>query len=98
MYLCKAAHRSRMSLPRMAEIMEPLRALLKERMEGPPGRTASVTRNRDITRGASTDDLALACKVAQDLVTCEITLYRPRHHFEIFIFPDALHISIRVVS
>lgn len=79
----------RASLPRMAEIVDPLRAMLEERMHGSPRRTAKVTRNQIFPESACTDDRVQAWKAVQDLVAHAVTLHHPRSDLEVFIFPDA---------
>lgn len=86
------------SLPRMVEIVEPLRALLEEGMQGTPKMTTRVKRNRDLPDNAWTDDRVLALKAAQDLVAHAVTLNHPRPDFEVLIFPDARRNALGAVG
>lgn len=54
--------------PRMAEIVEPLQAMLEESMQGNPRRTTKVANNRDLSNRAWTDGCVRARKAAHDLV------------------------------
>lgn len=73
----------RMSLPRMAEIAEPLRAMLEERMSEAPRQTANLASEGKFPDHSWTDDRVRAWKAAQDLVASAVILYHPRPDLEV---------------
>lgn len=64
MHFFQAANWMLMSLPRIVEMVEPLRAMLEKRMHGAPPRTAKVASNRDPPDGAWIDDRVRAWNAA----------------------------------
>ena len=68
----------RTSLPRMAEVVAPLRAFLEELMVGAARRTKRAAKNRVIPPDAWTADREQAWVNATDLVAHAVTLFHPR--------------------
>ena len=74
MQFLQPANWLRTSLPRMAEVVEPLRVFLEQLMAGAPRRTKRVARNRVIQEDAWTAERARARRAAQDLVAQAVPL------------------------
>jgi len=89
MQFLQAVNWLRTSLPRMAEVVWPLRVLLEEMMAGAKNRTKRVAQNRAITDAAWTPERAAAWTAAQDLVASAVTLSHPRADHVVLMFPDA---------
>ena len=87
--LLQAANWLRTSLPRMAEVVEPLRVFLGQVMAGASRRTTRVARNRVIQEDAWTAERVRAWRAAQDLVAKAVPLYHPRPGCVVLMFPDA---------
>ena len=68
----------RTSLPRMAEVVGPLRLFLEELMAGAARRTKRVANNRAIPPAAWTEGKLKAWADAQELVAHAVTFYHPR--------------------
>ena len=79
----------RTSLPRMAEVVAPLRLFLDELMTGAARWTERVAKNRAIPPAAWTEDRLKAWADAQDLLAHAGTLHHPRPGCEVLMFPDA---------
>ena len=79
----------RTSLPRMAEVVEPLRVFLGQVMAGASRRTTRVARNRVIQEDAWTAERVRAWRAAQNLVAQAVPLYHPRPWCVVLMFPDA---------
>ena len=89
MQFLQASNWLRTSLPRMAEVVEPLRVFLEELMAGASRRTKRVARNRVIKEDAWTEDRVRAWRAAQDLVAQAVPLHHPRPGCVVLMFPDA---------
>ena len=68
MQFLQAANWLRTSLPRMADVVEPLRVFLEQVMAGASRRTKRVARNGAIQEDAWTAERVRAWRAAQDLV------------------------------
>lgn len=79
----------RTRLPRVAQVLEPLRAMLKGRISGAPRRTRKVATEWELPDHAWIDDRVRAWRAAQELVAHTITLYHPYPYSKGFLFPDA---------
>ena len=89
MQFVQAANWPRTSLPRMAEVVEPLRVFLQQLMARDSRRTKRVARNRVIQEDAWTAERVRAWRAAQDLVAQVVPLYHPRPGCVVLMFPDA---------
>ena len=89
MQLLQAVNWLRTSLPRLAEVVEPVRVLLEEHMGGIQRRTKQVASNRAIAEKAWNREQVAAWSNAQDLVVNAIALLHPKDGYEVLIFPDA---------
>ena len=89
MQFLQAVNWFRTSLPRMAEVVAPLRAFLEQLMAEASLRTRRMARNHVIPQDAWTEDRVRAWRAAQDLVAQVIPLYRPRPGCVVLMFPDA---------
>ena len=89
MQFLQAVNWLRTSLPRMAEVVWPLRVLLEEMMAGAKNRTKRVAQNRAITDAAWTPERAAAWTAAQDSVASAVPLSHPRADHIKLMFPDA---------
>ena len=89
MQFLQAMNWSRTSLPRMSEVVAPLRAFLEELITGAAQRTKRVARNRVIPSEAWTEGRLQAWSAAQDLVAHAVTLFHPRPGCQVLMFPDA---------
>ena len=89
MQFLQAANWLRTSLPRMAEVVEPLRVFLEQLMAGASRRTKRVASNRVIQEDAWTAERVRAWRAAQDLVAQAVPLYHPRPGCAVLMFPDA---------
>ena len=78
-----------MSIPGLAEIVEPLRILLEEHMGGIQRRTKRVASNRAITEEAWKRDQGAAWSNAQNLVFNAVALSDPKGGYEVLMFPNA---------
>ncbi|CAB1118666.1 unnamed protein product [Ectocarpus sp. CCAP 1310/34] len=83
----KAVNWLRTSLPRLAEVVEPLRRLLEEHMASAPRRTKRIASNRPIESEAWTAGMAEAWTLAQDLAAHAVAL--SEGGFAVLMFPDA---------
>ena len=79
----------RTSLPRMAQVVDPLRLFLEELMVGAPGQTKGVAKKHAIPRAAWTEGRLKAWGDAQDLVAHAVTLHHPRPGCQVLVFPGA---------
>ena len=93
MQFLQAANWVRTSLPRMAEVVEPLRVFLQQLMAGASCRTKRVARNRVIQEDAWTAERVRAWRAAQDLVAQAVPLYHPRPGCVVLMFPDDRTVS-----
>lgn len=89
MQFLQAVNWLRTSLPRMAEIVAPLRAFLEAHLADNPNRTKRVASNRAIAPQSWTPELVAAWEQAQDMVANSVTLYRPKEDRTVLMFPDA---------
>ena len=89
MQFLQAMNWLRTSLPRMSEVVAPLRAFLEELMTGAARRTKRVARSRVIPSEAWTEGRLQAWSAAQDLVAHAVTLFHPRPGCQVLMFPDA---------
>ena len=89
MQFLQAINWLRTSLPRMAEIVAPLREFLELHMEGNPNRTKRVASNKAIAPGAWTPAMVEAWDRAQDMVAKAVTLCHPVDGKAVLMFPDA---------
>eukprot|EP00903_Cladosiphon_okamuranus_P017345 g15980.t1 len=89
MQFLQAVNWLRTSLPRMAEIVAPLRAFLEAHLADNPNRTKRVASNRAIAPQAWTPELVAAWDQAQDMVANAVTLYHPKEGRAVLMFPDA---------
>ena len=89
MQFLQAANWLRASLPRMAEVVEPLRVYLEQLMAGDAHSTKRVASNRVIQEDAWTVERVRAWRAAQDLVAQAVPLYHPRPGCVVLMFPDA---------
>ena len=89
MQFLQAANWLRTSLPRVAEVVEPLRAFLEQVMARASFRTKRVARNRVIQEDAWTAERVRAWRAAQDLGAQAVPLYHPRPGCIMLMFPDA---------
>ena len=88
MQFLQAMNWLRTLLPRMAEVVAPLRLFLEELM-GAARRTKRVAKNRAIPPAAWTEGRLKAWADAQDLVAHAVTLCHPRPGCQVLMFPDA---------
>ena len=86
MQFLQAVNWLRTSLPWLAEIVEPLRVLLEERMGGIQRRTKRVASNRAIPEDAWTCERVAAWSNAQDLVANAVALSHPTDGYEVLMF------------
>jgi len=89
MQFLQAVNWLRTSLPRLAEVVWPLRVMLEELLAGASRRTKRVAQNRAIDATAWTPERAAAWNAAQDLVASAVTLSHPRPDRVVLMFPDA---------
>ena len=89
MQFLQATNWLRTSLPRMAEVVAPLRLFLEEMMAGAKRRTKRVAKNRAIPSESWTPSRLQAWAAAQALVAHAVTLYHPRPGCQVLMFPDA---------
>ena len=89
MQFLQAMNWLRTSLPRMAEVVAPLRLFLEDLMAGAATRTKRVAKNRAIPPATWTVGRLKACADAQDLVAHAVTLYHTRPGCQVLMFPDA---------
>ena len=89
MQFLQAVNWLRTSLPRLAEVVEPLRLLLEEHLRGNVRRTKRVASNKTIEESAWTPRRAQAWLAAQDLVAHAVALSYPKQGYEVLMFPDA---------
>ena len=89
MQFLQAVNWLRTSLPRMAEVVWPLRVFLEEQMAGARNRTKRVAQNRAIPTAAWTPERVAAWDAAQALVASAVTLSHPRADCVVLMFPDA---------
>ena len=83
----------RTSLPRMAEVVAPLRLFLEELMAGAARRMKRVAKNRAIPPAAWTEGRLKAWADAHDLVAHAVTLYHPRPGCQVLMFPGAFFVE-----
>ena len=79
----------RTSLPRMAEVVYPLRVFLEEHLTGAKRRTKRVASNRVISAGDWTSGLIGVWDAAQDLVAHTVALSHPKPRWAVLMFPRA---------
>ena len=79
----------RTSLPRLAEVVEPLQMLLEEHVGGIQRRTKRVGSNRAIAQEAWNGEQVAAWSNAQELVANAVALSHSKDGYEVLIFPDA---------
>lgn len=91
--LMQATNWMRTSLPRIAEIVELLRAIFEDRMHGAPRRATRVASDWDLPGYAWTDHRLQACKTPQDMFVRRVSLYNPWPDFEVLEFPDASRVQ-----
>ena len=89
MQFLQAVNWLRMSLPRLAEVVEPLRVLLEENLGGIQRRTKRVVSNRAIAEEAWKRERVTAWSNAQDLVATAVALSHPKDGYGVLMFPDA---------
>ncbi|CAB1109830.1 unnamed protein product [Ectocarpus sp. CCAP 1310/34] len=89
MQFLQAVNWLRTSLPRMSEIVAPLREFLELHMAGNPNRTKRVASNRAIAPDAWTPAMVESWERAQDMVANAVTLYHPVAGKAVLMFPDA---------
>ena len=89
MQFLSAANWLRTSLPRMAEVVEPLRVFLEQLMAGASRITKRVARSRVIQEDAWTAEGVRAWRAAQDWVAQAVPLYHPRPGCVVLMFPGA---------
>ena len=79
----------RTSLPRLAEVVEPLRVLLEEHVGGIQRRVERVVSKQPIAEDTWKRKQVAAWSNAQDLVANAVALSQPKGGYEVLIFPDA---------
>ncbi|CAM9632795.1 unnamed protein product, partial [Sphacelaria rigidula] len=79
----------RTSLPRMAEVVAPLRVFLEELIVGAVRRTKRVATNRVIPPASWTADRLQAWAAAKDHVANAVMLFHPRPGCQVLMFLDA---------
>ena len=89
MQFLQAMNWLRTSLPRMADVVAPLRLFFEELMAGAARRTKCVAKNRAIPLAEWTEGRLKAWADAQDRVVHVVTLYHPRPGCQVLTFPDA---------
>ena len=89
MQFLQAMNWLRTSLPRMAEVVAPLRLFLEELMVGAARRTKRVAKNRAIPPAAWTECRVQAWTAATELVAHAVALFHPRPACQVLMFPDA---------
>ena len=89
MQFLQAVNWLRTSLPRMAEVVYPLRVFLEEHLAGAKRRTKRVASNRVISAGDWTSRLIGAWEAAQDLVAHAVALSYPKPGWAVLMFQDA---------
>ena len=89
MQFSQAVNWLRTSLPRMAEVVYPLRVFLEEHLAGSKRRTKRVASTRAISAGDWTSELIGAWEAAQDLVAHAVALSHPKPGWVVLMFPDA---------
>eukprot|EP00903_Cladosiphon_okamuranus_P015655 g14457.t1 len=77
------------SVPRLAEVVWPLRVLLQELMARAKSRTKRVVQNRTMADTAWTQERVAAWEAAQDLVASAVTLSHPCADCIVLMFSDA---------
>lgn len=92
MKFLRAVNRTRASLRRLGEKVEPLRVLLEEHMAGNVQRTERTTLKMTIEDAAWVSARPQAWNKAQDLVAYPLTLSHPIKGYDVLMFPDALHL------
>ena len=93
MQFLQAIHWLRTFLPRLAEVVEPLRVLLEEHMGGVQCRTKPVASNRAIVEEAWTFEQVAAWSIAQGPVANTVALSHPKDGYEVMLFKVALIIT-----
>ena len=83
--------RTRTSLPRMAEVVYPLRVSLEEHLVGAKHRAKRVASNRAISAGDWTSGLIGTWKAAQDFVGNAVALSHPKPGWTVLMSPDAFN-------
>ena len=78
----------RTSLPRLVEVVEPLRVLLEEHLGGVQCRTKRVASNRAIAEEAWKREQMAAWSNPQDLVANAVALSHPKNGYEMLMFTD----------
>ena len=89
MQFLQAVNWLRTSLPRMAEVVYPLRVFLEKHLAGAKHRTKRVASNRVISAGDWTSGLIGAWEAAQYLVAHAVALSHPKPGWAVVMFPDA---------
>jgi len=89
MQFLQAVNWLRTSLPRMTEIVAPLRDLLEANLADNPKRAKRVASNRGIAPQAWTPALHVAWVQALDMIAHSVTLYHPKEGSAVLMFPDA---------
>ena len=89
MQFLRAVDWLRTSLPRMAQVVWPLRVFLEEHLAGTERRTKRVASKRAISAGEWTSELIGAWDDAQDLVAHAVALSHTKPGWTVLMFPDA---------
>ena len=89
MQFLQAVNWLRISLPRLEEVVGPLRLLLEEHLRGNVRRTKRVASNKTIEESAWTPRRAQAWLAAQALVAHAVALSYPKQEYEVLMFPDS---------
>ena len=89
MQFSQAVNWLRTSLPRMGEVIFPLRVFLDGHLASPKRPTKRVASNRAISAGDWTSGLIGAWEAAQDLVAHAVALSHPKPGWAVLMFPDA---------
>ena len=89
MQFFQTANWLRTSLPRMAEVVEPLRVFLEQVMAGASSRTKRVARYRVKQEDEWTAERVRTWRASQDLVAQAVPLYHPRPGCVVLMFTTA---------
>ena len=89
MQFLQAVNWLRTSLPRMAEVVYPLRGFLEENLAGAKRRAKRVPSNWVMSAGDWTSGLTGVREAAQDLVAHAVALSHPKPGLAVLMFPDA---------
>ena len=88
MQFLQAANCMRLSLPNMAEVVSPLRALLERKLKGTT-RTKRVASRKVISEEDWSEEIQAAWQSSRELLEDEVRLNFRKQDFRVLMFPDA---------